>query len=164
MIKTKKTVLGFTLIELLVVVAIIGLLTSIVLSQLSVARQKGNDTAKIRALQEVRSALALYYTDNGGYPFIINNLLPKYISSIGPIVYQSTFIGDILGCFTPLCPSYHLGIVLERSDNPILNLDKDIVTKNNVGTVMMDGTSDNCSLTGTHPSPPTPDKCYDITP
>jgi len=59
---------GFTLIELLVVISIIGLLSSVVLSSLSVARSKGRDAQRIRDLTELRKALALYYDRNGSYP------------------------------------------------------------------------------------------------
>lgn len=59
---------GFTLIELLVVVAIIGLLASIILSSLNVARQKGRDARRIADLKEVQTALELYYSNHNGYP------------------------------------------------------------------------------------------------
>ena len=65
-LKTKK---GFTLIELLVVVAIIGLLASVVLASLNTARAKGRDAKRLADLEQIRSALQLYWTDNGGtYP------------------------------------------------------------------------------------------------
>ena len=44
---------GFTLIELLVVVSIIGLLSSVVLSALNVARAKGNDVAAKGDMREL---------------------------------------------------------------------------------------------------------------
>lgn len=59
---------GFTLIELLVVVAIIGLLASIVLSSLNVARQKGRDARRISDLKEIQTALELYYSNHNAYP------------------------------------------------------------------------------------------------
>ncbi len=60
---------GFTLIELLVVVAIIGLLSSVVMSSLNTARAKVRDTKRMSDLREVEKALALYYiSNNGTYP------------------------------------------------------------------------------------------------
>jgi prepilin-type N-terminal cleavage/methylation domain-containing protein len=151
---------GFTLIELIVVVAIIGLLTSIVISSLGAAKQKGGDTAKVQALLEVRSALQLYFTDNGSFPIGDQTALPgylvngakKYIASINPnIKYQSTNANNSI-CASN-CQSYHLGIALAASNNKVLSSDKDV----NVG---FDGTKDDCvSLPAS-----IPDKCYDITP
>lgn len=62
---TKK---GFTLIELLVVVAIIGLLSSVVLASLNVARIKARDSVRKSDIQQIRTALEFYYSVNGSYP------------------------------------------------------------------------------------------------
>jgi prepilin-type N-terminal cleavage/methylation domain-containing protein len=60
---------GFTLIELLVVIAIIGLLSSVVLASLSVARAKARDAQRLSDLRELRTALELYASDHkGAYP------------------------------------------------------------------------------------------------
>lgn len=60
---------GFTLIELLVVVAIIGILSSVVLTSLNGARAKGRDAQRITNLKQIQNALELYALDhNGSYP------------------------------------------------------------------------------------------------
>ncbi len=59
---------GFTLIELLVVVAIIGLLSSIVLASLSTARAKARDAKRREDMIQLRTAINMYYIDNGSYP------------------------------------------------------------------------------------------------
>lgn len=59
---------GFTLIEILVTVSIIGFLTTIVLVSLNSAKEKAQETANIRQLDEVKKALAMFYADNGYYP------------------------------------------------------------------------------------------------
>ncbi len=59
---------GFTLIEILVAVSIIGFLTAISLVSLNSAKEKAQETASIRQLDEVKKALAMFYADNGYYP------------------------------------------------------------------------------------------------
>ncbi len=60
---------GFTLIELLVVIAIIGILSSVVLANLSSARAKGNDAKRLTDIHAVVQALELYANDHGAaYP------------------------------------------------------------------------------------------------
>jgi prepilin-type N-terminal cleavage/methylation domain-containing protein len=72
---------GFTLIELLVVVAIIGVLSSIVLSSLNTARVKARDTKRLTSLRQIQSAVELYYDVNGTYPVLL--------------AYHNTSSGDI---------------------------------------------------------------------
>ncbi len=60
---------GFTLVELLVVITIIGLLSSVVLASLNEARSRARDARRISDLNTIQTALALYYEDNGHYPF-----------------------------------------------------------------------------------------------
>lgn len=59
---------GFTLIELLVVVAIIGLLSSVVLTSLNVARAKARDARRQSDLHSIQVALELYFNTYGYYP------------------------------------------------------------------------------------------------
>lgn len=61
---------GFTLIELLVVIAIIGLLSSMSVYAVNVARMKSRDTARVHELKQVQKALELYYDDHSYYPTI----------------------------------------------------------------------------------------------
>lgn len=156
----KKNKRGFTLIELIVVVGIITLLTTLILSSLGTAKQKSNDTSKIRSLQEVRSALQIYFSDYGYYPGGTDLITPlttgakNYISSIDPnIVYQGTTANNA-GVCAGNCASYVLAIQLSRTDNVVLATDKNI----NVGS--FDGSKDNC----TSGAASVPDLCYDVTP
>jgi len=153
---------GFTLIELLVVVSIISMLTSIVLSSINDAKSKGRDAGKIRALIEIRNALQLYATDKGGFPQTTTvaglttelvNGSKKYIPSINTnIKYQGTILTNTAVCSSgSTCPSYHLGIPLERTDNRATASDQD-------NTQGFDGASTDCAGTaGT-------DRCYDVLP
>lgn len=63
-----KSKSGFTLIELLVVISIIGLLSSVVLASLNSARAKSRDAVRRSDLNQLRTALELYYDNHGNYP------------------------------------------------------------------------------------------------
>ncbi|GIW68478.1 MAG: hypothetical protein KatS3mg099_426 [Candidatus Parcubacteria bacterium] len=67
-IRLRRSFSGFTLIELLVVIAIIGLLSSIVLASVNSARAKARDAKRVADLNQIRTALELYYADYGKYP------------------------------------------------------------------------------------------------
>lgn len=62
---TKK---GFTLVELLVSVAIIVTLTALGLTAMQGARSSARDSRRKSDLEEIRSALEMYRTDEGVYP------------------------------------------------------------------------------------------------
>lgn len=64
----KVTNFGFTLIELLVVISIIGLLSTVALTSLNSARTKTRDAERKAEIEQIKTALELYYADNGQYP------------------------------------------------------------------------------------------------
>ena len=59
---------GFTLVELLIVIAIMGILTSITVSQFITAKKKANDVARKSDLNGISKALQMYFTDYGKMP------------------------------------------------------------------------------------------------
>lgn len=59
---------GFTLIELLVVVAIIGMLSSVVLSSLNTARGNARDAKRLQDGRQAATAIELYYNTTNSYP------------------------------------------------------------------------------------------------
>ena len=144
---------GFTLIELLVVISIISLLISIITAGLQDAKRKSQDTSKVSSLQEVRTALQLFFTDRGYYP-ATTNLSSDLIGSkfIVSIVNGVVYAGLPVGCEEGACTSYHLGIALAGTDNKVLIDDKD-------STDGFDGNSTDCAGTNSGT-----DKCYDLEP
>ncbi len=67
-IRTKIKGQGFTLVELLIVVAIIAILSTLVIVQLTSAQLKTRDTKRLSDTKAMESALALYWNDNAEYP------------------------------------------------------------------------------------------------
>ncbi|HLD19902.1 MAG TPA: prepilin-type N-terminal cleavage/methylation domain-containing protein [Patescibacteria group bacterium] len=59
--------IGFTLIELLVVISIISLLSAIGVASLNTTRAKARDTRRIADIQQLKTAVELFY-DANGYP------------------------------------------------------------------------------------------------
>ncbi len=125
---------GFTLIELLTVIAIIGILASIVLVSLSSAESKGRDAKRISDIRTIQLALEEYYNDNGHYPDtysdLVTDLVPTYIPSMpldplsttnSPIDYAYygwSLNGVTCGSNPSIVVGFHLGAVLENSNNP----------------------------------------------
>ncbi len=59
---------GFTLIELLVVISIIGLLSSVVLASLAKTKERAGYAKAAQDITTMRTALELFYQDNGDWP------------------------------------------------------------------------------------------------
>ncbi len=59
---------GFTLVELLVVIAIIGILATLLILQLGIARQRARDALRITNINQIRTALEFYFDAEGRYP------------------------------------------------------------------------------------------------
>ena len=97
---------GFTLIELLVVVAIIGVLSSLFVSNYMEIRKKSRDAKRMADLREIQKALELYRQSQSPpqYP----SSLPAPCSSLSDAagtVYLQTVPGDPKGnCTTNAIP------------------------------------------------------------
>ncbi len=64
----KDTKWGFTVVELLVVLAIIGLLASIILTQLQSSRARARDAEREQEIKTIQNGLAIYAVNRGLYP------------------------------------------------------------------------------------------------
>ncbi len=136
---------GFTLVELLVVIAIIGVLATLVLVQLGTARGKSRDAKRISDIAQLRSALELFYDDNGARYPIANTAAPNNVNSHGvPGGILFTDISKYLSVNTaPMDPiraapynyasagsataptAYHLWVQLEQKNTSALAADAD---------------------------------------
>lgn len=119
---------GFTLIELLVVISIIGTLATLVLIQLGTARGRARDAKRISDVNQIRSAVELYYDDNGGkYP---DNITPaelaKYLTQVpkDPLDQNLTYGYKLKE--NVLKGQYQIWAELEQRALGALNADSDI--------------------------------------
>ena len=90
---------GFTLVELLVVIAIIGVLSTLLLLQLNVARAKARDAKRVADINQVRSAMELYYDDMGYYPSPNTGLNTKLANYLTKLPNDPGRTGCVLGTY-----------------------------------------------------------------
>lgn len=75
---------AFTLIEMLVVVAIIGILTTLIMTSVSRVRKSSVDTKRRSNIENIRGAMITYYSSKGTWPDTTNwTTLVTTLSSSG---------------------------------------------------------------------------------
>lgn len=90
---SKNITAGFTLIELLVVIAIIGILSSVVLASLNIARMKGIDASVRANLDNVRVEASLYYDANSQYATVdFTQAVCPSVSAVGNLFSEDLTI------------------------------------------------------------------------
>src|SRR4051812_7499953 len=78
--KSKKGAPGFTLIKLMIEVPILWILSAIAIPQFALMIAKPQEGVSKANLGAIRSAVAIYYSDNEGvYAKTLNALVSKYI-------------------------------------------------------------------------------------
>ena len=80
--KFSKNRNGFTFVELLVVTTIIILLSSIAVVSYQSANKKSRDNKRKSDLEQIRTALEMYRSDQGGYPTALSILTPNFLQQI----------------------------------------------------------------------------------
>lgn len=75
---------GFSFVEMIIVVAIIATLATLVVISIQSARISGRDSRRLSDINEIRSALNLYYSKYSQYPTAI---IPGQIFSVNSITY-----------------------------------------------------------------------------
>ena len=125
---------GFTLVELLVVIAIIGVLATLVLVQLGTARAKSRDAKRIADISQLRTAIELYYDDNGGnYPAAAlscasgGNIDPYIQTQNCPVDPLTAVVyGYAWSPAASPTTKYHIYTELEQKNTSALNADADL--------------------------------------
>lgn len=73
---------GFTLIELLVVIAIMGIIIAVGTISYITALKQSRDTRRKTDLEQIRSALETYRSENGTYPNSLTLLSPTFMTTV----------------------------------------------------------------------------------
>lgn len=99
---------GFTLIELLIVIAIIGILSTLLMTNFIGIRQRARDAQRKSDIRQIQSALELYRSDTGSYPVSTagNTLNSTACPSSSSFTYSGTTYMQQIPC-DPLGSSYY---------------------------------------------------------
>ena len=93
MVKTRRRrgQRGFTLIELMIVVTIVGILAGIAVVQVRNSVRKAKESALMKNLHDMRTAIDNFYADKQRLPGSLDELVPKYLRKIpmDPITEQT---------------------------------------------------------------------------
>lgn len=129
---------GFTLIELVIVFAIIGILSGLVMTNLTSVIQKSRDGQRKADLRQIQSALEIYRSDQGSYPITVLKNCPtsatdSTLTKLGNAtacdkIYLNSVPHDPSGgdySYNPTVggKAYALVACLERDNDPDIDLE-----------------------------------------
>lgn len=92
MLIKKQNKNGFSLIELLVVISIIGILSTILVTNFMGMREKAKDAQKIQDLNSMKNALRSYYNDNQSYPVDVSEIKEEYFPALDNIGFVYKYV------------------------------------------------------------------------
>ncbi len=148
-VSSKKGRWAIFIVGIFVGIAIIGILVSIVLASLSVAREKGRDATRISDVAAIQTGIESYATANDAYPATLDNLVPQDLPALpldpstqAPYQYQLEAGGQ----------SYEICAMLEEATSTLsdLNPDPQAITLN--GEYCLTGSASD-SAAGTSSAP-----------
>ncbi|MEI8339184.1 MAG: prepilin-type N-terminal cleavage/methylation domain-containing protein [bacterium] len=116
----QKSTAGFTLVEMVVVIAIIGIMTTIVVSSISGNKSRARDDKRVGDIKNMQLALEFFYLKNKTYPATLTDLI-NYSGGL-KINDLSTDIQ-----YKPLDSrrAYHICVPLENADSKYFADDSD---------------------------------------
>ncbi len=120
--KTSRLLI-FLIVSLILLIPIVGILSSIVLSSLNVAREKGRDARRIADVKQIQLGAELYFDDHSeAYPQSLDELAPNYLPAlpVDPLTGASYLYANC----SPT--SYHVGTSLEDATAKALLEDNDL--------------------------------------
>lgn len=123
--------------ELIVVVGIIAILTSVVLSNISTAKQRSRDAKRVSDVTQIKLSLELYFNRCNQYPATLtaaaSNGCPSGITldtflspmPLPPLGSAETSYNDKYSALNTNCTAYHLGATLENATDNSFRDDAD---------------------------------------